>query len=321
VPGARLARVVDVDPHVARSAGDTFGVPWSTNLEAALDDPSIQGFVVATSTSSHGDVIVAAAAAGKHIFTEKPIALDVLETRRATQAVQTAGVLFQVGFHRRFDPDFRALAERVHAGEMGDVHLLRLAHRDKYSRPPGTYLETSGHVVVDSMIHDFDTARWLMGEVATVYASGTAVVDPEFARTGDADHAVAVLEFASGALGLIDNSRQTGYGYECAAELLAAKSSARIAQPHLGYLTALTHEGVVAPIASDHCARHAQAYVSELEAFADCIRSGAESLVPADVAVEAFHLTQVALRSMEEGRPVGVAETRGAGDAGVTDVA
>jgi predicted dehydrogenase len=306
VPGADLARVSDLDGELARGIGGELEVPWSTGLAEIFDDETIAGVVVATPTSGHADVIVQAAGAGKHVFTEKPIALDWPDTRRAVAAADAAGVILHVGFHRRFDDDFRRLADAIRAGDLGPVHFLRLAHRDQFAPVPGTYLERNGSLLVDSMIHDFDTARWLAGEVETVFARWTSMIDPRFGETGDADHAIAVLQFVSGALGVIDNSRQTGYGYECTAEVLGLNAAGRISQPQVGSLSWLADGRASGPLPSDHRERHTYAYVGELQAFSDAIRCGHPSPVPGEEGARAFAISQAALRAVCEGRPVAV---------------
>src|SRR6266508_4488712 len=158
--------------------------------------------------------------------------LEVEWSARAIEAAATAGVKLQVGFHRRFDPDWAAAAARIRAGELGDVHLFRSSLRDK--RPPSIdYIAGSGGFFADVTIHDLDTARWMAGEIDEVTAVGAALTDPAFAELGDIDHAVVALRFASGGLGVIDNSRAAGYGYECSAEVMGSRATVRIGHHRL----------------------------------------------------------------------------------------
>jgi predicted dehydrogenase len=303
---AELAWVVDREPEVARRVAGQLDVAWTDSLERVLADETVHGVVIATSTASHPKLIEQAAGAGKHVFTEKPIGLELATTVAAIDAAKSADVILQVGFHRRFDADFRAAADRIKRGDLGALYFLRIAHRDKLAPAPGTYLETNGPLVVDSMIHDFDSARWLVGEVVEISAHAASVVDPRFAETGDADHAAAVVRFDTGALGIIDNSRQAGYGYECTAEILGSAAGARIFQDGAGDLAWLSEGARVVEFPPDHLARHRAAYVAELEAFAEAIRDGQPSPVPGEEGLAAFRVSLAALTSLQDRRPVHV---------------
>ena len=212
VPSAELLRVVDADEARARATGEQLGVAWSTSYEDLLADPNVHGVVIATPTPLHVEMVERAAAAGKHIFCEKPISLDLSSTLAAIDVAREAGSALQIGFHRRFDPDFAAAAERIDAGELGDVYFFRTTLRDKQP-PPMEYIKASGGFFVDVTIHDLDAARWLVGEIEEVTAHGAALSDPAFEAADDVDNAVVVLRFANGALGVIDESRAAGYGY------------------------------------------------------------------------------------------------------------
>lgn len=299
-----LAWIVDSEPGVARQVASELDVPWTDSLDRVLEDDTVKGVVIATSTSSHSVLIEQAATARKHVFTEKPISLDLAATIQAIGAAKAADVILQVGFHRRFDADFRLASDRIKRGELGDIYFLRLAHRDMLAPTPGTYLETNGPLVVDSMIHDFDSARWLVGEIAEISAHAASVVDARFAETGDADHAVAVIHFENGALGVIDNSRQTGYGYECTAEIIGSAAGARIFQDGRGDLAWLSEGARTVGLPTNHLERHEAAYIAELEAFAEAIRVGHPSPVPGEEGLAAFRVSLAALRSLHAGRSV-----------------
>ena len=166
-----------------------------------MDDKNIEAVVVCSSTDTHAEMIEAAAAAGKHVFCEKPIDHDLAKIDHALAAVERAGVKLQVGFNRRFDPSFKRVHDLVAAGEVGTPHLLRITSRDP-APPPLAYVRVSGGLFLDMAIHDFDMARYLMGsEVEEVYAAADALIDPEIGRAGDVDTAVTTLRFAGGALG------------------------------------------------------------------------------------------------------------------------
>jgi predicted dehydrogenase len=305
---ADLVRLVDPNETAARTVGNRLGVAWSASYQEILCDESIRGVIIASPTSTHARLIEQAASAGKHVFTEKPIALDFQGTVDAIEATRAAGVKLQVGFHRRFDPEFEEVARRVHIGDVGDIYFLRLSHRDMTAPMPGTYLEAKGHLFVDATIHDFDTVLWIGGAVTEVAAYGASVVDPRFAETGDVDHAVVVARLRGGGLCVIDNSRSTGYGYECTLELIGSSAAAKILNPRHADLTWLANGEARATLPSDHTTRHSVAYVRELDAFVRSILDGSASPVHGDHGLRAFELAQLAVRSLREGHPVSVDE-------------
>jgi len=228
IPEARLQAVADV-------AADDALAAWARGLGVGrvardpreiMDDPSIDAVVICSSTDTHADLVVAAAERGKHVFCEKPIDLSVAKVRRALAAVERAGVKLQVGFNRRFDHNFRRARELVQSGALGEPHLVRITSRDP-APPPLAYVKVSGGLFLDMTIHDFDMARYLTGsEVVEVYAQGAVLVDPAIGEAGDVDTAVVTLVFASGALGMIDNSRKAAYGYDQRVEVFGSKGSA-----------------------------------------------------------------------------------------------
>jgi myo-inositol 2-dehydrogenase / D-chiro-inositol 1-dehydrogenase len=305
LPGVDLVRVVDAVEDVARATGERLGVDWSTSFDDLVGDPELDGVAIATPTPQHAPMIERAAAAGKHVFCEKPIALDEETTVHAVQAAEAAGVKLQIGFHRRFDPDWRAAAARIQGGELGDVYLFRTSLRDKHG-PTAEYIATSGGFFVDLTLHDLDTARWLVGEVAEVTASGAALSDPVYAEHGDIDNAVVVLRFANGALGVIDNSRVAGYGYECSTEVVGSKATVRIASHRRVHNEWLTPGRAEVDWVEDFTERYAQAYLLELEHFATCIREDRAPAVTGADALAAFLLARACDRSLREGRTVRV---------------
>ena len=302
-PSARLTCIFDIDQKLAQSAAERYDVPRAASYAEILADSAVDAVVIATPTQTHADLAVAASRAGKHVFCEKPISLDRAASVRAIEAAQAAGVAFQVGFHRRFDPDWAAVAERIRAGELGDVYLFRTSLRDM-APPPAEYLARSGGFFVDVTIHDLDTARWMVGEVVEVSAFGTALSDPVFAQVGDIDTAVVVLRFAGGALGVIDNSRAAGYGYECSTEVMGRLATVRIDHPQHRHYEWRTPGWAAQPLVRDFEQRYPLAYAAELEAFARCVRDGVPPLVTGYDALAAFDLARAAERSWRTGQPV-----------------
>ncbi len=302
---AELIRVVDADEARAREAGNRLGASWSTSFEDLLGDAKIDGVVIATPTPLHVEMIERAAAAGKHVFCEKPISLDLPSTLSAIQAARRAAIIFQVGFHRRFDPDWTAAAARIRAGQLGDVFLFRTTLRDM--RPPAVeYIRASGGFFVDVTIHDLDTARWLVGEIEEVTAFGAALSDPAFAELGDVDNAIVALRFASGALGVIDGSRVAGYGYECSTEVMGSRATVRIGQHRRVNNVWLTPGSAAVDWMTDFTERYANAYALELEDFAAAIHEGRPAAVTGEDGLAAFVLAQACDRSHREARTIRV---------------
>ena len=288
VPGGRLARVVERVPRLARAVGAELAVPSSTSFEEALRDPAVGAVVIATPTPAHAAMVEQAAAAGRHVFCEKPLSLDPASGAKAARAMEAAGVCLQVGFHRRFDPDWVAAKRHVDAGDVGAVELLRISHRNR-SHPHGGRTDRLGSLFVDMSIHDLDSARWLVGEVEALSAIG-----------GEGTAAI-VLRFAGGALGIVDNTRVAGYGFECNAELIGREATLRIG---CGWRPAavelLTSAGALVRLPADHIERHSPAYLAELRHFVESIRSGRAPAVGAEDAQAALVLALAAERSSRE---------------------
>jgi inositol 2-dehydrogenase len=306
-PSVDLVRVVDADETTARRVGEELEVEWATSIDALLDDPEIQAVAIATPTPTHAELIERAAAAGKHVFCEKPVSLELEPTRRAIEAAHAGGVKLQVGFHRRFDPDWAAAAARIEAGELGDVYLFRTSLRDM--RPPSIeYIKGSGGFFVDVTIHDLDTARWLVGEIDEVTAFGAALSDPAFGEAGDVDNAVVTLRFRSGALGVIDNSRVAGYGYECSTEVMGSKATVRVDHHRRAHIEWREHGTASVDFVADFTERYPLAYLLELEDFAQAVRDDRPVKVTGEDALAAFVLARACDRSLAEGRTVRVRE-------------
>ena len=304
VLGARLVRIADAAEGVAReTSGRLGGVRWSTGYEDLLEDPEVEAVVVASPTPLHAEMAEAAAVASKHIFCEKPISLELEPTYQVMEAVRTAGVKMQVGFQRRFDPDYRAARERISAGHIGEVYLFRTSLRDM--RSPGfDYLEGSGGLFADVTVHDFDAARWLVGEIEEVTAFGAALSAPGFEEVGDIDNAVVTLRFVGGALGIIDNSRVAGYGYECSSEVLGHRGTLRVGDHRRVAVETLTPGRACRDHVSDFVERFADAYREEMEHFVRVVRGEAEPRPSGADAAAATVLARAAERSHREGRTV-----------------
>jgi myo-inositol 2-dehydrogenase / D-chiro-inositol 1-dehydrogenase len=302
VPGATLAAVHDADP----AAAEAFGVR-ACSLGELLADPAVDAVAICSSTETHADLIVAAAGAGKAIFCEKPISLDVAEVDRALAAVERAGVPFQIGFNRRFDPAHQAVHEAVKRGDVGDPQLVRISSRDP-APPPMDYVRGSGGIFLDMTIHDFDMARYVTGsEVVEVFARGAVRIDPEFEAAGDVDTALVTLVHENGCLTAIDNSRQAVYGYDQRVEVFGSRGMASSENP-------LAHTAVVRTANGSQMAalpyffleRYIPSYLREWEAFVNAVRTGTTPPVTGADARAPLVIGLAAWKSLTEGRPVAI---------------
>lgn len=300
---ARLTCVYDAEPAVAAAVAERLDVSWTESFDELLG--ACEAVAVATSTASHAELTLQAAAAGRHVFCEKPVSLDRVATLGVIEAVERAGVVFQVGFHRRFDPDWAAVAARIHAGELGEVTLFRTSLRDM-TPPDPAFLTTSGGFFADVTVHDLDVARWLVGEVVEVTAHGSAA-DPGFVAAGEIETCVVVLRFASGALGVIDNSRSARFGYECSTEVMGTRATARVDAPH-GHEWRTPGQAAHA-LPRDFEERYPVAYAAELDAFARCVRSGEPPAVTGRDALAASDLAAACDESWRTGTTVDIKES------------
>jgi myo-inositol 2-dehydrogenase/D-chiro-inositol 1-dehydrogenase len=310
IPEAELVAVSDVFVEAAEKVAARLDIPAVyQDHRRILEDKAIDAVLICSSTDTHAQFIEEAARAGKHIFCEKPIALDLEKIDRALDTVDQAGVKLQIGFNRRFDPNFRRVHEIVAGGEIGEPHLLRITSRDP-APPPIEYVKVSGGIFLDMTIHDFDMARYLIGsEVETVYAAGTVLVDPGIGQAGDVDTAVITLHFSSGALGVIDNSRKAVYGYDQRVEVFG--SGGRVAADNNYPNTARVsdarrvHRDLPLNFFMD---RYTESYVNEMRAFVRCIVDGTPPPVTGLDGRIPVVMGYAAKKSVEENRPVKLSE-------------
>ena len=300
-PRIELAGVVDPVASAAQSLADEHATSVTT-FEQALDDPGIAGVVIASSTDTHLDYSVRAAAAGKAIFCEKPIDQDPVRARAAASALSGARLL--LAFNRRFDPNFQALKARLDSGVIGTLESLQITSNDP-APPPASYVAVSGGLFKDMAIHDFDMARWLLGEEpVTVYAAGSCLVDPEIGALGDIDTARTVLTTASGRLCVISNSRRSGFGYDQRVEAYASAGMVRADNVVESTVQVWSEAGAAADrFRNFFLDRYAEAYRREMDHFAD-ILDGAAPMVGYDDGVAALELAEAAARSLAQGQPV-----------------
>jgi len=309
IPEARVVAVADIVIEAAQALAAVYGIPHVTqDYREIVNDPKIEAVLICTSTNTHAEIIKSAAAAKKHIFCEKPLALNLWEIDEVLETVEKAGVILQVGFHRRFDPHFRRLKELLTAGEIGKPWLLKITSYDP-APPPISYVKVSGGIFLDMTIHDFDMARFLLGDVEEVYAAGAVLVDPEIEKAGDVDTAVVTLRFKSGALGVITNCRKATYGHDQRIEILGEKGGLFAENP-LPHATRIANESGYRASTLHYffIERYREAYIAEIKAFVEAVREGKEPPVTGLDGKIPVVMGHAAKRSLLERRPVRLSE-------------
>ena len=313
VPGAKLLAVTDALPANAEQSASDFQIPKIVATPAELlADPGVDAVAICSSTDTHVPFILGAARAGKHIFCEKPIALDLHAVDTALTAVKEAGVKLQVGFNRRFHASFAQVKDLVASGKIGQPHLVRISSRDS-APPPVSYVKVSGGIFLDMTIHDFDMARFLIGsEVEEVYAAGAVLVDPAIGEAGDIDTAVITLRYANGAIGTIDNSRQAVYGYDQRVEVFGSQGMAFAENvfPHNATLYQATGASS-APPHFNFLPLYIDSYVAEMRAFVGAIQQDTQPVVTGEDGRYPLVMGLAAAKSYLERRPVKLSEITG----------
>jgi myo-inositol 2-dehydrogenase/D-chiro-inositol 1-dehydrogenase len=308
IPGLELAAVADAVQAAAEGVSASYGVPVRS-IDELLAADDIDAVAICSSTDTHVAMVIAAAEAGKAIFCEKPVSLDLGEVDRALAAVEAAGVPFMVGFNRRFDPGHKSVRDSVAAGTIGDLHVLRITSRDP-APPPPEYVAVSGGIFLDMVIHDFDMARYVTGsEVVEVFARGAVRVDPRIGDAGDVDTAVTVLIHEDGTMTTIDNSREAVYGFDQRVEAFGAGGMAVSDNPprHSGWhrtADATTSQ----PLPWFFLDRYLESYRQEWSAFHRYLVEGGASPAGVDAARASTAIALAATRSLREGRPVPLKE-------------
>ena len=307
---ARLFAVSDVNESAAQACAQANGIGrYETNAQTIIDDPEIQAVVICSPTDTHAALIEAAAMAGKHIFCEKPIDFDLTRIDNALAAVARARVILQIGFNRRFDPNFQRIRQAVAKGEIGTPHQLHIISRDP-APPPLDYIAKSGGIFMDMSIHDFDMARFLIGsEVTEIYATGSARVDPAIERAGDLDTTVVLLKFANGVVGTIENCRQAVYGYDQRVEVFGSGGSIAVDNnyPNTALIQA---QGTIYrdPPLNFFMERYLESYCRELTDFVAAVTQGGPSPVSGHDGRVPVLMARAAQRSCQENRPVKMSE-------------
>ena len=304
---ARVATIGDIDGERARVLAGELGAAASDDPDGAVVADGIDAVVIATPSDSHVHYIELAARAGKAIFCEKPVGLDPEEVRRGLATVAAAGVPLQIGFHRRFDPSFREVKAAIEGGSVGEVLQVVLTSRDP-EPPPAQYITGSGGLFRDMAIHDFDMARWLLGEEPVeVMAYGSNLIDPAIGAAGDIDSGMAILRTARGALCHINCSRVASYGYDQRIEVLGSLGMAQAENRTPASVAVSSASGVASSLPHYWFPeRYAEAYAAEVTAWVASVVTGSGPAVTGEDGLRAQELAAAATESLETGRPVGL---------------
>jgi myo-inositol 2-dehydrogenase / D-chiro-inositol 1-dehydrogenase len=273
VPEAIPVAIVDTNVVMAQEVAKRCGIPHATaDVGEILSDPEIDAVLICSPTDTHAELVMRAAQAGKHIFCEKPIDHSLVQIDRALAAVKEAGVKFQVGFNRRFDANFLRVRKAVTSGEIGAPQLMHIVSRDP-APPPIPYIKVSGGIFLDMTIHDFDMARFLIGdEVESVYTAAAVRVDPEIGKAGDLDTAVVVLQFKGGVIATIDNSRKAVYGYDQRVEILGSSGGITTGNCYANQAIISTATAVQRDLPLNFfLERYTDSFVSEMRCFAGAV--------------------------------------------------
>ena len=309
IPEADLVAVCDIRLEVAQAVADELGIQRVVkDYHDLLDDPEIEAILIASSTDTHAFIMKDVAMAGKHIFCEKPLALELDKIDEALEVVEKAGVKLQVGFNRRFDKSFQKVREIVTSGEIGRPCILRITNRDP-DFPAMEFLHVSGGIFLDLAIHDFDMVRFQLGEVVEVYAAGGVLVEPKLNEFGDIDTDVVILKFANGAVGTIDNSRKAVYGYDQQLEVFCSNGTAMANNEAETTIMKGNQQGFLsAKPPYFFMQRYAPCYVDEVRRFIECVRDDTPTPTSGVDGRAAVVLGYAAWKSLRENRPVKVSE-------------
>jgi myo-inositol 2-dehydrogenase/D-chiro-inositol 1-dehydrogenase len=310
IPGVEVGVIADINLAAAQELANRLHIPTATqDYHIILADPTIDAVAICSSTDTHAQIVIEAAQAGKHIFCEKPIDLDLAKIDAALAAVEKAGVKLQIGFNRRFDPNFRRIRQVVADGKIGEPHLIRITSRDP-APPPVSYIKVSGGLFLDMTIHDFDMARYLShSEVVEVYTTAGVMVDPAIGEAGDVDTAVIILRFASGAIGTIDNSRKAVYGYDQRAEVFGSEGMVQTFNNTPDSHVYANADGVhSAKPLYFFLERYMESFIAEMKEF---IKSIQENTIPPVTGIDGripVAIGMAAKKSYLEKRPVALSE-------------
>jgi len=306
----RLVAVADPVGTLAQEVAAEFDVPRHyTDPQALIDDAAVEAIVIVSPTDTHRQLVIAAAQRGKPTFCEKPPALSLNEIAAMKAAIAKSGIFFQMGFMRRFDSGYAAAKKQIEGGRIGTPLVFKSTSRDPF-RPSLEYAnpKSSGGMLIDMGIHDFDLARWFMGDVKTVATIGATIAYPELLTVGDIDNAVASLTFTSGKIGVVDLSRSGIYGYDIATEILGLEGTLKIGYLRETPVMVLTKNSVAHDTVPYFMERFRDAYTTQLQNFAQNVLQDRPAPITIDDGLEALRIGVAATRAHETQKPVVVAD-------------
>ena len=312
IPNADVVSIADTNIIEAEKLIKKYGIDsYSGDYKDIIDNTEIDAVVICSPTNTHAQYIIEAAQAGKHIFCEKPIALNLDTIQNALNIVDESNVKMMIGFNRRFDPNFKKIKQMVMADKIGEPHILKITSRDP-APPPAEYVAESGGMFLDMTIHDFDMARFIVGsEVEEVYAVAGVMVDPKIGEAGDVDTALITLKFENGAMGVIDNSRKAVYGYDQRVEIFGSKGMIKVDNNAPDNHNHYSQDGVHASLPLNFFMdRYIEAYANEIKEFTQAILENKPMSVCGLDGLYAVKIGLAAKKSVEEKRPVKISEIK-----------
>ena len=314
IPETKLAAVADPIGALAEEVAAEFDVPrhYADPL-AMIDDSSVEALVIVSPTHTHRELVIAASGRTKPTFCEKPPALSLEEVAAMQEAIARSGMFFQMGFMRRFDPGYAAAKKEIDAGRIGTPLVFKSTSRDPF-RPSLEYAnpKSSGGMLIDMGIHDFDLARWFMGDVRAISAIGATIAYPELESVGDIDNAVASLVFENGKLGVIDLTRSGIYGYDISTEILGLEGTIRIGYLRETAITVMKKNNVSHDTVPYFMERFRDAYTLQLQNFAQNVLRDRQPPITIEDGLEALRLGVAATKAQQTGKTVRVAEVTNA---------
>ena len=310
-PRARLAAVYDINRSTAEAVAASTGSPAMDSADAVFASPDVDAVLIATATDTHADLLERAVAANKPVLCEKPIDLSLARVNRCAAVIRGTALPIQIGFVRRFDPGHKAVHDAIRAGDIGELHQVIVTSRDPGLAPDG-YLKVSGGILRDMTIHDFDMARFMLGEEPVeVFATGSRLVSPQLMQSlGDYDTVTVVMTTGSGKQAIIINSREAAFGYDQRVEAFGSKGLAMSEnqRPHRMTLSGRGFTERAAPLLHFFIERYREAFEAEVSAFADSIETGKPAVVGFEDGRLALVLAEAAIKSIAERRVVQVTE-------------
>jgi myo-inositol 2-dehydrogenase/D-chiro-inositol 1-dehydrogenase len=310
LPEAEVMAVADVNSEAAAALAKRCNIPRvAASAEEIIGDKTIDAVLICSPTGTHADLIVQAARAGKHIFCEKPIAFSLKKIDVALEAVKQAGVQMQIGFNRRFDSNFARVRKSVVSGEIGTPLMMHIISRDP-APPPIEYVRASGGIFLDMTIHDFDMARFLIGdEVEEIYTAAGVMVDPAIGEAGDLDTALVLMRFKNGVIGTIDNCRKAPYGYDQRVEILGSGGKIATENRYANEAVVSTGKSVYNDLPLNFFMdRYTESFALELGAFTEAVLAGKPTPVTGIDGRIPVAMALAARKSYDEHRPVKLTE-------------